>query len=137
MRRSIALGAILVAGLGLALAADPARTRILENYAAEARKDSPGFSGLSAERGKALYFGPHAGGQPEACTTCHTANPAKPGQHYKTGREIAPMAVSANPDRFTDPAEVEKRFARDCKNVLRRPCTAQEKGDFITFLSQP
>ena len=137
MRRPIALGAILVAGLGLALAADPARTRILENFATEARKDSPGFGGLSAERGMALYFGPHAGGQPEACSTCHTVNPAKPGQHYKTGREIAPMAVSANPDRFTDPAEVEKRFARDCKNVLRRPCTAQEKGDFITFLSQP
>jgi hypothetical protein len=137
VRRSIALGAILVASLGLALAANPARNRILENYTAEARKDLPGFNGFSAERGKALYFGPHAGGQPEACSTCHTANPAKPGQHYKTGREIAPMAVSANPDRFTDPAEVEKRFARDCKNVLRRPCTAQEKGDFITFLSQP
>jgi len=45
------------------------------------------------------------------------------------------MAVSANPARFTDPGEVEKHFARDCKNVLERACTAEEKGDFVTFLS--
>ena len=136
MRRVILVAATLAAGFGLVSAAEALRQKILENYTAEARQDSSSFSGLSAERGKALYFGPHPGGQPEACSSCHSANPAKPGQHYKTGREIAPMAIIANPDRFTDPAEVEKRFARDCKNVLRRPCTAQEKGDFITFLSQ-
>ena len=45
------------------------------------------------------------------------------------------MALSANPARFTDPAEVEKRFSRDCPNVLGRACTAEEKGDYITFLS--
>jgi hypothetical protein len=44
------------------------------------------------------------------------------------------MAVSSNPARFTDPAQVEKRFDRDCPNVLGRVCTAEEKGDFITYL---
>jgi mono/diheme cytochrome c family protein len=123
------------AGLGLAASAEPRRDEILAGYLAEARAASPELGGFSAARGRALYFGPHAGGKPEACADCHTANPAAPGRHYKTGRDIEPMAVSANPSRFTDPAEVEKRFARDCKNVLRRACTAQEKGDFITFLS--
>ena len=133
----------MIAGVALALvpalaaSADPARDAILQGYAAEAAKTLPDFAGFSAERGRSLYFGPHQGGQTEtnACAVCHTANPAGPGQHYKTGRSIDPMAVSANPARFTDPKEVEKRFARDCKNVLGRPCTAQEKGDFITFLS--
>ena len=39
-----------------------------------------------------------------------TANPRQPGQNAKTGRPIEPVAVSANPARFTDPATVEKHF---------------------------
>ena len=46
------------------------------------------------------------------------------------------MAVSSNPGRFTDPVQVEKRFDRDCPNVLGRACTAEEKGDFITYLKE-
>lgn len=128
--------AVLALGLGAAVGA-PARDKILETYAAQARQAAPGFAGFSADRGRALYMGPHAGGKPEtnACAACHTANPAAAGRHYRSGRAIEPMAVSANPSRFTDMAEVEKRFERDCKNVLGRPCTPQEKGDFITFLS--
>ncbi len=45
------------------------------------------------------------------------------------------LAATANPKRFTDLAKVEKRFERDCVNVLGRACTAREKGDFITFLA--
>jgi hypothetical protein len=45
------------------------------------------------------------------------------------------MAVSVNPARLTDIGEVEKRFRRDCKNVLGRACTPVEKGDFVTFLA--
>jgi hypothetical protein len=130
--------AVLASGLGAAVAA-AARDKILETYAAQAKQAAPGFAGFSAERGRSLYMGPHAGGKPEtnACAVCHTANPAATGRHYRTGRAIEPMAVAANPSRFTDMAEVEKRFERDCKNVLGRPCTAQEKGDFITYLSTP
>lgn len=129
--------AILLLAASAAFAGEPARTRLLDGYAAEAVGTSPGFAGFSAERGRALYLGPHQGGRSEvsACAGCHTANPTAQGRHYKTGRAIEPMAVSANPQRFTDAAEVEKRFARDCKNVLGRACTAQEKGDFITFLA--
>lgn len=136
--RRWALVALLAAPVA-AVAASPARDKILEAYAAQAKQATPGFAGFSAERGRALYLGPHAGGKPEtnACAVCHTANPAATGRHYRTGRAIEPMAVAANPSRFTDMAEVEKRFERDCKNVLGRTCTAREKGDFITFLSAP
>jgi hypothetical protein len=134
IRIAVAAGLLLAAG---AEAADPQRQKILDAYAAEATRAVPGFAGFSAERGQALYAGPHAGGDrgADACATCHTADPAARGRHHKTGRAIEPMAVSVNPARFTDMEEVEKRFARDCKNVLGRACTAEEKGDFIAFLS--
>ena len=128
-----AAAAVLAAGTG-----DPRRDAILAGYAAEAKAADPGFAGFSAERGRALYTGPHQGGSGEAnaCAACHTPDPRRPGQHVKTGRSIEPMAVSANPARFTDAADVEKRFRRDCKNVLGRACTPTEKGDFITFLGE-
>lgn len=124
--------ASLAAGTG-----DPRRDAILAGYAAEAAAADSGFAGLSAERGRALYLGPHAGGTGEAnaCAACHTPDPRRAGQHVKTGRSIEPMAVSVNPSRLTDAAEVEKRFRRDCKSVLGRACTPREKGDFVTFLA--
>lgn len=135
----IALPALaLLTGVGAFAATDnPARRAILDGYAAQAKAESATFAGFSAERGRALYMGPHSGGKPEtpACAACHTPNPTAMGQHQKTGRAIEPMAVSANPARFTNAADVEKRFGRDCPSVLGRACTAQEKGDFITFLS--
>jgi hypothetical protein len=126
-----ATAAAFAAGTG-----DPRRDAILAGYAAEATAADPGFAGFSAERGRALYLGPHQGGSGEAnaCAACHTPDPRRQGQHVKTGRAIEPMAVSANPGRFTDARDVAKRFSRDCKNVLGRACTAAEKGDFITFL---
>lgn len=138
-RFTLAVAALLTAGAGAAYGAgeSAARNAILAGYAAEARNEAPSFAGFSADRGRALYMGPHTGGKAEtnACAACHTPNPAAPGRHQKTGRTIDPMAVSANPKRFTDRAEVEKRFDRDCPNVLGRPCTAAEKGDFITYLA--
>jgi mono/diheme cytochrome c family protein len=140
MRQILILAAVAAISTGAVLAAtaDPNRTKILDGYAAQTKAQSPDFSGFSADRGRALYLGPHSGGKvakTPACATCHTQNPAGPGRHYRTGRAIEPMAVSANPKRFTDPAEVEKRFERDCVNVLGRACTAREKCDFITFLA--
>ncbi|WP_448207133.1 DUF1924 domain-containing protein [Azospirillum sp. sgz302134] len=140
MNRFVVLSAaLLVAGAGAALAAgeSAARTAILDGYAAQAKSEAPSFAGFSADRGRALYLGPHSGGKAEtnACAACHTPNPAAQGRHQKTGRAIEPMAVSANPKRFTDRTEIEKRFERDCPNVLGRACTAQEKGDFITYLA--
>ncbi|MEI6558781.1 MAG: DUF1924 domain-containing protein [Rhodospirillaceae bacterium] len=136
---SLSLPLLLAAALAAPASAGPAQDRLLESLRAEAGQAEPGFTGFSAERGRALYLGPHAGGQPDmpACAACHTPDPGRVGQHVKTGREIEPMAVRINPARFTDPAQVEKRFSRDCPNVLGRACTAREKGDIIQFLSSP
>lgn len=122
---------------GVAAAADPARQAILDDYARQAASEPGDFAGFSAARGERLYLGPHSGGKPQtpSCAACHTADPRATGRHVNTGRPIEPMAVSVNPERFTDARDVEKRFARDCRNVLGRPCTATEKGDFITYLS--
>ncbi len=128
---------LVAASVGAPAFAGPAKTRILETYLAESRRIDPSLSGFSAERGRALYIGPHVGGRPDmpACATCHTSDPTRVGKHIKTGREIEPMAARINSNRFSDPAMVEKRFSRDCPNVLGRECSAKEKGDFIFYLT--
>jgi hypothetical protein len=77
----------------------------------------------------------HTGGKTEtpSCTTCHTSELKKPGQ-TRAGKEIAPMAASVNAKRFTDPAEVEKWFKRNCSDVLGRECAATEKSDVLAYL---
>jgi len=91
---------------------------------------------LSAERGKALFETKAGGGKPEtpSCTTCHGASPMNTGK-TRAGKLIEPMAVSKTPERFTEIKKVKKWFRRNCKSVLGRECTPQEKGDFLTFMS--
>ncbi|NNM69338.1 MAG: DUF1924 domain-containing protein, partial [Gallionella sp.] len=69
-----------------------------------------------------------------SCASCHTDNPAAQGKHAKTEKIIKPMAPAANPGRFTDAAKVAKWFKRNCNDVLERECSAQEKGDVMTYL---
>lgn len=66
--------------------------------------------------------------------TCHGSDPTGAGKHAKTGKSIAALAPTANPERFSDAAKVEKWFRRNCKDVLSRECTALEKGDVMAFL---
>lgn len=128
---------VLALGLGIVLttaglaAANTARDAILKTYAHKA-----GVTSFSAAAGKALFQGHHTGGKAAtpSCTTCHTKNPRVMGQ-TRAGKPIKPMAVSQNPNRFTDPHKVEKWFRRNCHTVLGRSCTAKEKGEIITYLS--
>lgn len=69
-----------------------------------------------------------------SCSSCHTADPRQPGKHTVTGKAIRPLAPSANPQRFSDRAKVEKWFRRNCRDVLQRECTPAEKGDLLTHL---
>lgn len=94
-------------------------------------------SGLSAQRGAALYRTEHPGrdAQPVSCASCHTASPTQAGR-TRVGKRIEPLAPLSNPQRFTDAAKVEKWFRRNCTDVLQRECSAQEKGDFIAWLSK-
>lgn len=88
----------------------------------------------SAARGEVFF---HAkitrDGQTESCASCHTDNPKAVGK-TRANKAIEPLAPVANRERLTDPAKVEKWFKRNCKDVLARECTAQEKADFIAFL---
>ncbi|MFA7429117.1 MAG: DUF1924 domain-containing protein [Rhodospirillaceae bacterium] len=133
----IRLTAVLIAvGVSSAALANPARDALLQDYAAEAKTADAGFAGFSAARGETLFRTRWAKGDERtpACTACHTDDPRQSGRNAKTGRAIDPVAVSANPKRFTDRDDVEKQFERDCESVLGRACTALEKGDYITFM---
>ena len=56
------------------------------------------------------------------------------GGETRTAKPIDPMAVSKTPARYTDKAKVDKWFRRNCKGVIGRECTAQEKVDFISYM---
>lgn len=110
---------------------------ILSGYRTEALAQDPAFKAFSAARGQAFYRAHPASGKPKtpSCTSCHSPRPGRQGQ-TRAGKDIAPMAISKSPERYTDPQKVEKWFRRNCNSVLGRPCTAAEKGDFITFMMQ-
>lgn len=131
-----ALAALVLTATATAATAEPARDAIIASLAAAAKAADPAFAGFSAERGKAFWFAKHTGGKPDtpACTSCHASDPTAAGE-TRAGKRIEPMAVSKTPKRFSDPAEVEKWFGRNCNSVVGRDCTALEKGDVITFLS--
>jgi Domain of unknown function (DUF1924) len=128
--RTSTLGSVIVTGgiLGVsALASAASPLDIHRALEAEARQTSSVFSGFSAQRGLQFFRAGH--GSDGSCATCHTADPRQAGRHAKTGKTIAPLAPAANPERFTDPASVDKWFKRSCNDVLGRSCTALEKGD--------
>lgn len=117
----------LLACLTLALPLVAAANPILDGYKAETKGT------FSADAGHKLYntVGPNQ----LSCASCHTDSPKNVGKHAKTNKVIDPMAPSVNPKRFTDLAQVEKWFKRNCNDALGRACTTQEKGDFITYVS--
>jgi len=94
--------------------------------------ETTGFQGFSAARGEQFFNDTHANNW--SCATCHTRNPANPGKHIKTSKLIPPMAPAINHERFTDQAKIDKWFKRNCNDVLGRACSAQEKGDVLTYL---
>ena len=109
---------------------------ILNSYLPQAKQENTAFKAFSASGGEQFYHAKraHSGGKQMSCAACHTDNPKTAGSHAKTRKEILPLAPAINKERFTDSAKVEKWFKRNCQDVLERPCTAQEKGDFIAYL---
>lgn len=122
--------------LACSAAAQAAPQDVLQSYATQAKQENPQFQAFSAARGEQLYHAKraHSSGKSQSCAACHTDNPKSAGRHEKTGKEILPLAPSANKERLTDAVKVEKWFKRNCQDVLERACTAQEKGDFLSYL---
>jgi cytochrome c peroxidase len=133
------MSVILMLGttVGVALAAaTPAQKAVLDQYAGLMKAAEPAFKDFSVERGRAFFFARHASGKPDTpnCTACHSTDLKKSGQQARTGKTIEPMAASVAPKRYTDFANVEKWFKRNCADVLGRECTLAEKGDVLAFL---
>jgi hypothetical protein len=124
-----ALGGMLILG-GTARGEAPAD--FLRSFETEARQADPAFKGFSGPRGE-QFFKTRKGGD-WSCSSCHTDNPAAVGKHAKTDKKIDPLAPAANPERFTSAAKVAKWFRRNCNDTLGRECTAQEKGDVLSYL---
>ena len=97
-----------------------------------------GAGDFSAQRGEQMWNkdfpDPEEPGKVRNCHVCHGKDLRAPGKHVKTGKVIDPIAPSANKERLTDPKFIEKWFTRNCKWVLDRECTPQEKGDFLMYL---
>ena len=128
--------AFLLAAAAGTVQAEPA-TDLINNYAGEAARSAPGFS-PSPERGKD-FFAHNWGASAKMpnCQSCHGSNLAQDGKHVITGKRIAPLSPSANPERLTSGSKVEKWFRRNCKEVVGRECTAAEKADLLKFFSSP
>jgi hypothetical protein len=131
----LALALSSLAVLPLAAQAGPIDAQLATYKAAAAAADAQ-FTAFSAERGKAFHNRAFGGGKPDtpACASCHNENPRAAGR-APTGKVIEPVALSATPTRYADPAKVEKWFTRNCKEVLGRACSPQEKGDWLTYMA--
>ena len=96
-----------------------------------------GAGPFDAARGEAMWvrnFNHPKADKPRSCASCHTDSLKSSGKHARTGKSIEPMAPSVNAERLTEVKKIEKWFVRNCKWTLGRECTAQEKGDFLSYL---
>lgn len=131
MKKIVLFAFISVAISGVSVQANEIDNR-LNAYKAQ------GASDFSASRGEKMWHkdfpDPDKPGKVRNCGTCHTDNLKAKGKHARTGKVIDPLAPSVNAERFTDKKFIEKWFKRNCKWVVGRECSAQEKGDFLMYL---
>ena len=97
-----------------------------------------GAKNFSAGKGDDLWHQSHPdpkqAGKTRSCATCHGEDLRAKGKHVRTGKVIDPMAPSVNKERLTDAKFIEKWLKRNCKWVVGRECTPQEKGDLLSYL---
>lgn len=86
--------------------------QILESYAADAARRTPGFK-PNAGLGEFIHIRARA----------------------INSRGIRPLATAAGANLSVDPARVEQRFTCDCMEVLGRECSAGEKADLLAYLT--
>lgn len=127
--------AVLVVA-GLVLVSGSHAATVDERLAEYQREGAKSFSARAGEAMWNRKVADPRSGEERSCATCHRANLAEPGKHAETGKRIEPMKPAVNPRRLTDAKKIEKWFLRNCKWTYGRECTAQEKGDFLTFINR-
>lgn len=129
-QRLAQLTALAGTALLMALASPPALATtpadLLAGYTAQAGAPA------QAARGQAFFNSKQ--GKDWTCASCHGAVPTQAGKHASTGKPITTLAPAFNPERFSDPAKVEKWFRRNCNDVADRVCTPAEKADVLAWL---
>jgi cytochrome c peroxidase len=118
--------------------------KLIANYAAKAKADAAAkakgkpfaVEPFSVEGGRQIFLMTRTweGDAQPACAACHTEDPKQEGKHVETKKPIKPLAPAVNPERFTNVPKVEANFAKHCREVYSRDCTASEKGHFLTYL---
>jgi mono/diheme cytochrome c family protein len=101
---------------------------------AELQADYSAKAGVPAVPSRGLQLFANRQGREWSCASCHGAAPSQAGRHASTGKPIGALAPAFNPERFTDPAKVEKWFRRNCNDVMGRECSAAEKADILSWL---
>jgi hypothetical protein len=151
-------GLLIAFALTACLAWADTSDQILDTYAAQARAEDPGFTWFSSERGETFYNEPHVmkGVGIWSCASCHLKDPRywvlahrtdipcrachvindweHPDPKHAKKRCIEPFAPSANAHRLEDAQRVETFLKLNCLLLLKRECTAREKGDVITWM---
>jgi len=127
---SVLLWTLMIFGASASQAAS--LEQLLQRYARESERP------FDAQAGAANWNREQAStseAQPRSCASCHSNTLTDEGRHVRTRKPIEPLAPSVNPERLTDTVKIEKWFLRNCKWTWGRECTAQEKGDFLRFIS--
>ena len=98
--------------------------------------ESSGATAFNGDRGETLWKSenPQNDGSVRSCQTCHGTDLKSAGKHARTKKSIKPMAMSVMPSRYQDVKKIKKWLKRNCKWTLGRECSAQEKGDILTYL---
>ncbi len=125
----------LVAVLGMLLSTSAQAADPLDGLLAGYR--AMGAGEFDAQAGAVLWnrsFAHPTAPRTRGCVTCHTKDPRRSGLHFQTKKPIDPVAPATNPSRLADVAKVRKWLKRNCLWTLGRECTAQEKGDLLTFI---
>ncbi|MEJ2399119.1 MAG: DUF1924 domain-containing protein [Gammaproteobacteria bacterium] len=131
---SIILRTLLVS-LAMTLSTTALASSAVDTLLSEYRQ--AGAKNFSASHGKRLWNQagrPRGANTDRSCASCHTSDVQQPGRHAVTGKPIKPLAPSVLSRRLTNIAKVRKWLRRNCLWTRGRECTAQEKGDLLTYL---
>lgn len=123
-----------VCAFGLELNAD--MKAYIDELKSEVKKANPTFVDFDAKRGEKIFFTENIGkeGKKLSCASCHDSDITKKAQNIFTGKDIDPLAPSANPARLTETKEVKKWLKRNFKDVYLREGSALEKGDTLYYI---